>query len=101
MVGSAVKGFDITVRLSDEAPVIIIEGDEYPDSAINQTPKFHIYQPNIALVSGIAWDHINVFPSFESYVEQFRKFVELIPFDGALVYNSEDEVIRIIAKNIN
>ncbi|HYV92609.1 MAG TPA: Mur ligase family protein [Chitinophagales bacterium] len=101
MVGSAVKGFDITVRLSDSAPVIILEGDEYPDSAINQTPKFLIYQPNIALISGIAWDHINMFPTFESYIEQFRKFVELIPFDGTLIFNSEDETVKRIAETAN
>lgn len=101
LVGSSVKGFDINVRLSEDAPVILIEGDEYPDSAINQVPKFHIYQPNIALISGIAWDHINVFPTIEVYIDQFRKFVELIPFDGALVFNSEDEVLKVIAKNVN
>lgn len=101
MVGSAVKGFDITVRLSNDAPMMIFEGDEYPDSAINETPKFHIYQPDIALVSGIAWDHINVFPTFESYVTQFRKFVELISPDGALIFNSEDELVRHIAESMN
>src|SRR5207249_11683331 len=74
---------------------------EYPDSAINQMPKFHIYQPNIALISGIAWDHINVFPTFESYLEQFREFVELIPFDGALIFNSEDETVKRIAETTN
>ncbi|MBX7141182.1 MAG: peptidoglycan synthetase [Chitinophagales bacterium] len=101
MVGSSVKGFDINVRLSDDAPVIILEGDEYPDSAINKIPKFHVYQPNLALISGVAWDHINMFPTFEIYVDQFRKFVQLIPFDGALVYNSEDRDLKVIVKNCN
>lgn len=101
MVGSAVKGFDITVRLSESAPVIILEGDEYPDSAIHQIPKFHIYKPTIALISGIAWDHINVFPTFESYIDQFRKFVELVPFDGTLIYNSEDDAVDQIAATTN
>jgi UDP-N-acetylmuramate: L-alanyl-gamma-D-glutamyl-meso-diaminopimelate ligase len=101
MIGSSVKGFDINVRLSSDAPVIILEGDEYPDSAINLTPKFHIYQPSIALISGIAWDHINVFPTFETYVDQFRKFVELIPYDGTLIFNAEDEAMKVIAKNSN
>lgn len=101
MVGSAVKGFDITVRLSDDAPIMIFEGDEYPDSAINKTPKFHIYQPDIALISGIAWDHINVFPTFESYVVEFRKFVELISPGGTLIFNSEDETVKHIAESMN
>jgi len=101
MVGSSVKGFDINVRLSDTAKIIIIEGDEYPDSAINQTPKFHIYQPSIALISGIAWDHINVYSTYEIYVDAFRKFVELIPFNGALVHNAEDQALKVIARNVN
>ncbi len=101
MVGSAVKGFDITVRLTDDAPIMIFEGDEYPDSAINRTPKFHLYQPDIALISGIAWDHINVFPTIDTYIEQFRKFVDLIPYDGALVFNLEDETVSHIATSGN
>src|SRR6185295_13972529 len=101
MVGSAVKGFEITVRLSNDSPAMIFEGDEYPDSAINETPKFHIYQPDIALISGIAWDHINVFPTFEIYADQFRKFVELISPNGTLIFNSEDETVMQIAESMN
>lgn len=101
MVGSSVRGFDLNVRLSEDAPVIILEGDEYPDSAINNTPKFQIYQPTIALISGVAWDHINVFPTFEIYVDQFRKFVEMIPFDGALVYNSQDKDLNVVVRSTN
>ena len=89
MVGSNVQGFDITVKLSNDAPIMLFEGDEYPDSPIHETPKFHIYQPDIALISGIAWDHINVFPTFESYVTEFRKFVELISPEGTLIFNSQ------------
>lgn len=90
MVGAQLEGFDLMVRLSESAPVIILEGDEYPDSAINKTPKFHLYKPDVALISGIAWDHINVFPTFEIYKEQFRKFTELLPANGVLIYNAED-----------
>lgn len=101
MVGSEVRGFEITVRLSEKAPVMIFEGDEYPDSAINLTPKFHIYRPQIALISGIAWDHINVFPTFDGYVQQFLKFVELIPPGGTLIFNLEDKVVKEVADSAN
>lgn len=101
MVGASLQGFDISVRLSESAPVMIFEGDEYPDSAINKTPKFHLYQPDIALLSGIAWDHINVFPTVENYVAQFRSFVELIPNDGVLIFNSEDENVLEVTESAN
>lgn len=92
MVGAQLQGFELTVRLSD-APVIILEGDEYPDSAINNTPKFHLYQADIGVITGIAWDHINIFPTFDSYVESFKIFSENVPADGALIYNQEDEEV--------
>lgn len=101
MVGAKLQGFDIMVRLSESAPVMIFEGDEYPDSAINKTPKFHLYHPDIALISGIAWDHINVFPTFENYVAQFKIFVDLIPQSGLLIFNSEDEEVMHIASSTN
>ncbi|HZG00992.1 MAG TPA: Mur ligase family protein [Chitinophagales bacterium] len=97
MVGAQLQGFELTVRLSD-APVIILEGDEYPDSAINKTPKLHLYQADIGVITGIAWDHINIFPTFESYVESFKIFSGNIPADGALIYNQEDdEVMRMVS----
>jgi UDP-N-acetylmuramate: L-alanyl-gamma-D-glutamyl-meso-diaminopimelate ligase len=98
MVGAALPGFELTVRLSDLAPVIILEGDEYPDSAINKIPKFHIYKPDIALLSGIAWDHINVFETFEKYVSQFDAFVQMIPDGGSIIYNSEDQQVRMVVE---
>ena len=101
MVGARLQGFDIMVRLSETADVMIFEGDEYPDAAINKTPKFHLYQPDIALISGIAWDHINVFPTYEQYVAQFKKFVEIIPESGLLIYNSEDAEVMNIATTVN
>jgi len=84
-------------RLSDEAPIMIFEGDEYLSSPIDRRPKFHWYFPDIALLSGIAWDHINVFPTSENYIEQFRKFVSLINKGGSLIYYKDDEVLRKIS----
>ena len=94
MVGAQLDGFDCMVRLTDEAPIALFEGDEYLSSPIDRRPKFHLYQPEIALLSGIAWDHINVFPTFEVYLEQFRIFMEEIPAMGALVYCEEDKDLR-------
>lgn len=93
MVGAQLQGYELTVRLSESAPVILLEGDEYPDSALNQTPKFHIYEANTGVITGIAWDHVNVFPTFESYKKQFRIFAENIPADGRLIYNQTDSVL--------
>jgi UDP-N-acetylmuramate: L-alanyl-gamma-D-glutamyl-meso-diaminopimelate ligase len=94
MVGAQLEGFDVMVRLSDEAPVMIFEGDEYLTSPIDRRPKFHLYMPEIALLSGIAWDHINVFPTFDNYIEQFTKFIKLITRGGKLIYCNEDEELR-------
>jgi UDP-N-acetylmuramate: L-alanyl-gamma-D-glutamyl-meso-diaminopimelate ligase len=87
------------VKLSDESNIIILEGDEYLSSPLDMRPKFHLYKPDTALLSGIAWDHVNVFPTFENYVEQFSIFCNLINNDGILFYNSEDEnVCALVAK---
>ena len=85
MVGAQLEGFEVMVRLSDTAKVMVIEGDEYLTSPIDRRPKFHVYQPTIGIISGIAWDHINVFPTFENYVEQFDIFAKMIPQDGQLI----------------
>jgi len=90
MVGAQLEGFDRMVHLTDTNEFIVLEGDEYLSSALDRRPKFHLYQPNIALLSGIAWDHINVFPTFESYREQFRIFLETIVAGGSITYNTED-----------
>lgn len=90
MVGAQLEGFDRMVHLTDTNEFIVLEGDEYLSSALDRRPKFHLYQPNIALLSGIAWDHINVFPTFESYREQFRIFLETIVAGGSITYNAED-----------
>jgi UDP-N-acetylmuramate: L-alanyl-gamma-D-glutamyl-meso-diaminopimelate ligase len=78
---------------------MVLEGDEYLSSPIDRRPKFHLYKPDIALLSGIAWDHINVFPTFENYVEQFRIFVRQIPANGALIYCQEDEWVRSVSND--
>ena len=91
MVGAQLKGFDTMVKLSKEAKVAVIEGDEYLASPIDRRPKFHLYHPNIAIISGIAWGHINVFPTFENYVDQFKIFTDLIQNHGTLIYCGEDK----------
>ncbi len=98
MVGAQLEGFDTMVHLTEKNDFIVLEGDEYLSSPIDRRPKFHLYQPNIALLSGIAWDHINVFPTFENYVEQFEIFVNQITKGGILVYNEEDEVVKKVAE---
>ena len=96
MVGAQLEGFDIMVDISDSAKYMVFEGDEYLTSALDRRPKFHVYRPDIALISGIAWDHINVFPTFENYVDQFRIFAEMVPESGALIYCDDDiEVIKV------
>ncbi len=99
LVGAQLAGFDTMVRITADAPVIIIEGDEYLASPIDLRPKFHLYKANIAVLSGIAWDHINVFPTFDSYVEQFRLFLKTIQPGGTIVFSSEDEVLRDVVEH--
>ncbi len=98
MVGAQLEGFDTMVHLTNENDFIILEGDEYLSSPIDRRPKFHLYQPNIALLSGIAWDHINVFPTYENYIEQFEIFVNQITKGGILVYNEEDTTVKSVAE---
>ena len=100
MVGAQLKGFEVMVRLSHTAKVMVIEGDEYLTSPIDRRPKFHLYKPNVAIITGIEWDHINVFPTFDIYREQFSKFIDLIEPDGTLIYCDEDkEVHRVAVEN--
>jgi UDP-N-acetylmuramate: L-alanyl-gamma-D-glutamyl-meso-diaminopimelate ligase len=102
MVGAQLEGFDTMVKLTEENDFIVLEGDEYLSSPMDRRPKFHLYQPNIALISGIAWDHINVFPTYESYVEQFEIFIQKITNGGILVYNEDDaEVKRVAEASVN
>ncbi|MEC3906895.1 Mur ligase family protein [Tamlana sp. 2201CG12-4] len=102
MVGAQLEGFDVMVKLTEENDFIVLEGDEYLSSPIDRRPKFHLYKPNIALLSGIAWDHINVFPTYENYVEQFSIFVDSIVSGGSINYNQEDpEVKRVVETSDN
>ncbi|MDB5191058.1 MAG: UDP-N-acetylmuramate--L-alanine ligase [Segetibacter sp.] len=93
MVGARLEGFDQSVNITD-APVIVCEGDEYPASALEKRPKFHFLFPHIAILTGIAWDHINVFPTFDFYLEQFTIFINKIEKGGLLIYNETDETLR-------
>jgi UDP-N-acetylmuramate: L-alanyl-gamma-D-glutamyl-meso-diaminopimelate ligase len=102
MVGAQLDGFDRMVHLTEENDFIVLEGDEYLSSALDLRPKFHLYQPNIALLSGIAWDHINVFGTFEDYLDQFRIFIESIVDGGSLTYNAEDaELKKLVEQSTN
>lgn len=100
MVGAQLAGFDRMVKLTKKAPIIILEGDEYLSSPIDMRPKFIWYKPHVSLISGIAWDHINVFPTFDFYVEQFSDFVKTIESNGSLVYFNEDEEILKVVKDV-
>ncbi len=96
LVGAKVEGFDQSVHLTD-APLIVLEGDEYPASVIEKRPKIFFYHPHISVLSGIAWDHINVFPTYEIYCSQFEYYLRNMPPDAQLFYNAEDpEVVRIV-----
>jgi len=99
MVGAQLEGFDTMVHLTQENDFIVLEGDEYLSSPIDRRPKFHLYKPNIALISGIAWDHINVFPTYENYLEQFEIFIDQITNGGILIYNEEDKDLKALAEN--
>jgi len=90
--------FDTMVHLTEENDFMVLEGDEYLSSPIDRRPKFHLYQPNIALISGIAWDHINVFPTYDFYVEQFEIFIDKITNGGILVYNEDDSEVKRVAE---
>ena len=98
MVGAQLEGFDTMVHLTEKNDFMVLEGDEYLSSPIDRRPKFHLYQPNIALISGIAWDHINVFPTYDNYVEQFEIFIQKITNGGILVYNEDDSEVNRVAE---
>ncbi|TAJ14039.1 peptidoglycan synthetase [Marinilabiliaceae bacterium JC017] len=101
MVGALLDGFDTMVRLTPDAPIAVFEGDEYLSSPLDLTPKFHWYKPDVALLSGIAWDHVNVFPTWENYVSQFEKFATMIQPGGALIYYANDPELQKIANKPN
>ena len=98
MVGSSVEGYETMVGLSDDTRLAVLEGDEYLTSTIDRRPKFHLYKPDIAVITGIAWDHINVFPTYESYLEQFKTFIETIGPEGTLIYYEGDSEVKRVAE---
>ena len=101
-VRAQLEGYDCMVKLTDEAEYMILEGDEYLSSPIDRRPKFHLYNPDVAIISGIAWDHINVFPTFDIYKNQFKIFIDKIINGGVLIYNDEDlEILSLIKTNQN
>ena len=100
MVGAQLDGFEVMVKLTDTSKYIVLEGDEYLSSALDLRPKFHLYKPHIALISGIAWDHINVFKTFENYLKQFEIFINSVEENGTLVYNELDpELKKLVSSN--
>ena len=99
MVGAQLDGFETMVHLTDHNDFIVLEGDEYLSSPIDRRPKFHLYKPNIALLSGIAWDHINVFPTLDNYVLQFETFLDTLSNAAIMVYNEEDTLVKKVVEN--
>ena len=93
LLGAQIEGFENMVHITNDNEFILIEGDEYLSSPIDNSPKFHKYNSNIAVITGIAWDHINVFPSFKNYISQFEKFIETITDGGVLVFNELDKLV--------
>ncbi|MCU0388668.1 MAG: Mur ligase family protein [Chitinophagaceae bacterium] len=98
LVGAKLPGFNQSVDIT-HAPIIVCEGDEYPASAVERRPKFHFLYPHIAVLTGIAWDHINVFPTFENYLEQFEIFLDKIEPGGTLIFNETDDVLSNLVKS--
>ena len=98
MVGAQIEGFKNMVSLSNDAQIAVFEGDEYLTSPIDLRSKFLLYHPHVALLTGIAWDHVNVFPTFDLYVDTFRKFVSSIEPDGKFIYFAQDENLQALAK---
>jgi UDP-N-acetylmuramate: L-alanyl-gamma-D-glutamyl-meso-diaminopimelate ligase len=99
MVGALLDGFENMVSISEESSLAVMEGDEYTASILDLRPKFHLYKADIALISGIAWDHINVFPTYEKYKEQFSLFIDSMETGGFLVYNADDDEVRILCES--
>ncbi|QHV98993.1 UDP-N-acetylmuramate--L-alanine ligase [Spirosoma endbachense] len=98
LVGEQIDGFETMAKLTPDAPVIVIEGDEYASSPIDSRPKFLHYQPHIALISGIAWDHVNIYPTWEAYVDQFESLAEAMPKAGILAFDESDDMLDVIGQ---
>ncbi len=101
LVGSKLDGFDTMVGLSNQSKIAVFEGDEYLTSALDLRPKFHVYKGDIGIITGISWDHINVFPTYEIYLEQFKIFVEALPKNGSIIYSADDSEVTKLIENSN
>jgi UDP-N-acetylmuramate: L-alanyl-gamma-D-glutamyl-meso-diaminopimelate ligase len=99
LVGSIIEGFDTMVGISPTSKVAVFEGDEYLNSALDPRPKFHIYKADVGIITGVSWDHINVFPTYENYLEQFEIFIKGLPASGALIYCEDDEEVKNVCEN--
>ncbi|MBL7812478.1 MAG: peptidoglycan synthetase [Bacteroidetes bacterium] len=100
LVGSQLQGFERMVRIS-HAPLIVIEGDEYLTSTLHPVPKFHVYKPHLAMLTGIAWDHVNVFPTFGNYLEQFRIFLQTLEPGAKTFWFGGDEHLNQLAEELH
>lgn len=98
LVGAQPDGFATMTKLTPNAPIIIIEGDEYASSPIDPQPDFLHYKPHIALISGIAWDHVNIYPTWEEYVDQFEHLAEAMPKAGVLIFDESDDMLDVIGQ---
>lgn len=99
LVGSIIDGFDTMVGISNTSKIAVFEGDEYLNSALDPRPKFHFYHTEVGIITGIAWDHINVFPTYENYVEQFEIFIKGLPKEGGLIYCADDAEVKRVSEN--
>lgn len=94
LVGSQLEGFETMVGFSETSKIAVFEGDEYLTSALDLRPKFHVYHADIGIITGVAWDHINVFPTYENYLSQFEKFIKDIPANGSIIYCEADSEVK-------
>lgn len=94
LVGAQVEGFEESIKISDSAPFIILEGDEYFSSPTNKIPKFKAYEPHVVVINGIAWDHVNLYPTEEAYQNAFRDLVKDLPKAAMVLYNTADKQVK-------
>ena len=99
LVGSMIEGFETMVGLSENSKIAVFEGDEYLTSALDLRPKFHVYKADVGIITGVSWDHINVFPTYDNYLEQFRIFIREIPANGELIYCANDEAVKAVCES--
>jgi UDP-N-acetylmuramate: L-alanyl-gamma-D-glutamyl-meso-diaminopimelate ligase len=99
LVGSMIEGFETMVGLSETSKIAVFEGDEYLTSALDLRPKFHVYKADVGIITGVSWDHINVFPTYDNYLEQFRIFIRELPENGVLIYCADDESVKSVCES--